>query len=340
MLGVGCTQSNPWFFTVPQDGSSGGEASSGGSTAVVDAEGSSGAAETSGPALPGSAADPAMTTSEPGSSSSGEPPLTGESGETSEGADGSSESTSGETTTAGESEGGESTTDGGPCMDVCDTPNCGSCPPTNMVDVDSFKMDAFEVSNAQYQAFLAAKVAPETQKPECAGNTDFTPGVWPPADDDPQVPVVEVDWCDAYAFCAWSKKRLCGKIGGGPVAIGDLINPLKSQWYRACSGGVGNLFPYGPVYETGVCNGMDAGEGKALPVGSMPQCQGSVPGLYDLSGNVFEWVDSCEGPEPQANCLRRGGSFFSVPEAMQCNLKSVRKRDDRDSYVGFRCCGE
>lgn len=341
VLCAACTRSNPWFYTVPEDGSTGGESSVGESSGAAESTGSaSSEAASTGPGLPESTSgtDPAGSTTEHGSSSDEPPAMTSE---------GSTETTSGESTsgesTGGESTSGESTGDASTgesaCMGQCDSPGCGVCPDADMVDVDGFMMDATEVTQGQYAGFLAANVAPEMQGLACAWNSDFTPEVWPPIKDDPLLPVVNVDWCDAQAYCTWAKKRLCGKIGGGTVAIADVVNPTKSQWYRACSGGIDNIYPYSGAYKAEACNGMDAGKGGAVQVGSMPQCEGSVLGLFDLSGNVFEWVDSCESTEPGAQCLRRGGSFFSDAVTLQCNLKSVRPRSDRDTYVGFRCCG-
>ena len=47
----------------------------------------------------------------------------------------------------------------------------------------------------------------------CAWNTDFTPSAaWPPAPTQANHPVVWVDWCDAFAYCAGAGKRLCGPL--------------------------------------------------------------------------------------------------------------------------------
>lgn len=83
------------------------------------------------------------------------------------------------------------------------------------VDVGTYCVDSTEVTGRQYLEFLAAKAGDTSGQPvDCSWNTTFEPA----ADIDPnEYPVAFVDWCDALAYCTWAGKRLCGKIGGGPL---------------------------------------------------------------------------------------------------------------------------
>lgn len=195
-------------------------------------------------------------------------------------------------------------------------------------------MDATEVSNAQYAQFLAASPATSGQLPECAWNTSYVPALSWPATGKDEYPVVYVDWCDAYAYCKWAQKRLCGKIGGGTNAYDEHALATRSQWYNACSAGGTKTYPYGSTYSGTACNGDENGVGATLPAGSKLTCEGGYPGLFDLSGNVREWEDSCSG----ATCRLRGGSFEYGTTYLACGLSNYDDRDDNSGYVGFRCC--
>ena len=229
-----------------------------------------------------------------------------------------------------------STGPAGPCVDICGTPGCGDCPTDPMVDFGGFAIDARETRNSEYQQFLAAAQSPALQPPACAWNDDYTPTTWPVVGD--QLPVVNIDWCDARAYCAWAGKRLCGAIDGGPADIAQFVDPTSNQWYRACSNGDGRGYPYGFLYNPLACNGAAALIGHPIDVGSRPSCEAPIAGIFDLSGNVWEWVDTCDSDQPEANCARRGGSFFSIADDLRCNLLSTRPRATTSGYVGLRCC--
>lgn len=155
-----------------------------------------------------------------------------------------------------------------------------------------------------------------------------------------------MDWCDAYAYCVGVGKRLCGKIGGGANAHADYANASTSQWYNACvSGSAGYTYPYGNTYSAKTCNGYDYwGSGKytTTPVGSFAGCQApgatAYTGVYDLSGNVLEWEDSCDSIEQTANCRLRGGSFNGRSNELVCGFDINGYRNDAGVTFGFRCC--
>jgi formylglycine-generating enzyme required for sulfatase activity len=223
------------------------------------------------------------------------------------------------------------------------TDSAASCPGTagpTGVRVGTFCIDATEVTSSQYAMFLA--VNPQPLPSPCAFNTDYTPTVWPPVHGINDEPVVNVNWCDAYAFCGWAGKRLCGKIGGGPVLPALDADPMSDQWFYACShGGDGtHSFPYGGSYVPGTCNDPQRGAGGVLPVASLSNCIGGYPGIYDMAGNVYEWEDSCSGTTGASDsCDARGGSFLDPPgsgEVCSSNNPPTRSFDDVD--IGFRCC--
>lgn len=342
MLSFACTRSNPYFHVLPEDGSTGGESTSDATTAEPPAGTST--AESGGSQETTQAVDPDDSGESSSSGTSGSP--IAETTDTSSSSDPSAETTTSTTTTTGDEEttttGDESTTGDSPCTGVCGTPGCGTCPDVAMIPFDGFKIDALETTNADYQEFLEAKVPTAIQGPSCGWNADYTPPeAWPYPAEMSQHPVVFVDWCDARAYCAWAGKRLCGKIGGEATGFDwpSTIAP-NNMWYRACSGGIGNDYAYGEIFKPQWCNTAETPFDAPVAVGSLPMCEGSADGLFDMTGNVFEWVDSCASEADGAECQRRGGSYFSSGINMQCNLQSSRERTLPEAYVGIRCCAD
>jgi len=317
VIGGGCTKLNPTFPLDPDPADTRGTQTASSSTGAAL---TSGGPETSGTAGPttehSSTTVPAATT---GVSTTTEPGTTLEPG-----------TTEPDTTAA--------TTGEPACLGVCGTPGCSACPEGPTVDLGEFSIDAREVSGEAYALFLADDVALDSQPPMCAWNTTFVPSEWPPSK--LTLPVVWVDWCDAFAYCRWAGKRLCGKIAGGPA---DFTKPTlpSDQWYAACAGPSQWIYPYGPTFNVDACNSGFDGMPGLVPSGGFPDCQGSPPGLYDMSGNVWEWVDACDGDGMESQCLRRGGSFYTdLEKDLRCDLQSYRPRTTALDHVGLRCCSK
>lgn len=208
----------------------------------------------------------------------------------------------------------------------------------------TYGIDATEVTRAQYAKFVLEKEGDASgQPPECAWNASYVSCCdWPPVDRQ-DYPVTCVDWCDAYAYCKWAGKRLCGRIGGGANDLGDYANTSLSQWYNACSSGGVNEYPHGNSYQSTTCNGGDAGKGGPVSVGTMTDCKSSASGyggVYDLSGNVWEWEDSCTASTGSGDtCRRRGGSFqYLVTDDLRCGFDDDINRGAQHDDIGFRCC--
>ncbi len=242
--------------------------------------------------------------------------------------------------------------------DYCSDSNSQCNPATGAC----FKLviDPTEVTRAQYAAFVAAGGV--TQVPGCASfNTSLAPDSACMAqstvcsgsncDSHPQVCV---DWCDAYSYCDKLGKRLCGRIGGGMNPFDRYADPGSSQWMNACS--AGGQYQYGPGdrVESGpqFCNYVGTQLGTTYSVGTHAGCGSPSPTydtIFDMSGNVAEWEDSCEKPIDPINlvtqadaCRTRGGSFASALAALSCDSvpASALRRDSVSSEVGFRCCAK
>lgn len=162
---------------------------------------------------------------------------------------------------------------------------------------------------------------------------------------DPDAPVNCVDWCDAAAYCIAQNKRLCGKIGGDPfpavtdTAVEDnVVEPSLDEWTFACGGPEGQVFPYGNIRKSGMCNDNSS----VLPSTSNMQCEGRVPGLFDMVGNLNEWEAACSSDGASAVCAVRGGAYRSG-DANGCHAKHgnpLPPRLDRYDDVGIRCCAD
>ena len=198
------------------------------------------------------------------------------------------------------------------------------------------------------------------------------------------LPVHYVDWCDAQAYCSWAKKRLCANIPSGvaakptPVTPGNDNNSAGADaWYNACSAQGQKTYPYGAIpYDAARCNGDGVGavgaptqidvrslgfgyaaneddglyqvavSDKAGNIGSADHkaCQGGSVGVYQMSGNVAEWEDSCDNATATSPCRVRGGSYKdnNAEAALRCDaIRSVARMPttkDEVKDVGIRCC--
>jgi sulfatase modifying factor 1 len=221
----------------------------------------------------------------------------------------------------------------------CSTSVPGICvrPP---VSAGGVSIDATEVTRGEYYQFAKVKSGGASGLPSSCSWWGVALGP-EPAMKDYDYPVGDADWCSAYAYCQWAGRRLCGKIGGGAVAAyGDQADPTKSQWVHACEGPSSFAYPYGEDYVDNRCNGPHA-QSAVSAVATHPQCVGGYPGLYDMSGNVAEWLDSCDGTTANAQCAIQGGDFSQlvIPAQMSLRCDSTFYGVRSSASAGFRCCG-
>ncbi|MEC9464718.1 MAG: SUMF1/EgtB/PvdO family nonheme iron enzyme [Myxococcota bacterium] len=146
------------------------------------------------------------------------------------------------------------------------------------------------------------------------------------------IPSANITWYQARRACQNSNKTLCS------------LNP---DWQRTCDNDQGSAYPYGETYVQGRCNGGFAGDppsGPTYVTGAMSQChgQGFASSVYDMSGNVAEWTDSCYPNPNNANgpyvCRQAGGAHTHIMSELACNQPKSVDNTTSDDLGGFRCC--
>lgn len=240
-----------------------------------------------------------------------------------------------------------------PSLPDCSDGDCGSpaeecgpeqpwvpgAPPisSGMIDMGDYWIDAGEVEVGAYRAFLSSSATP-AMPAACEWKSDNVPEGWDEQLED-SLPVVGVDWCDAWAYCHVQGKRMCGAIGGQAASLED-HDASNNEWFQACGGPEGFTYPYGDNYSPKACNGADLGLDAPLRPGALSECRGNK-GLYDMSGNVWEWTNACSADSGAADqCRRRGGSYFSDAHVLRCALNGSRSRNHRSVSTGIRCCSD
>jgi formylglycine-generating enzyme required for sulfatase activity len=179
--------------------------------------------------------------------------------------------------------------------------------PAQTVDVGEFWIDQYEVTNARYAEFLAKSGGlPPAGWPEGAvpaGQSDF--------------PVEGVTWDQAAAFCAGANKRL----------------PTEAEWEAAARGSEGRLYPWGNDEHS-----VELPDGKTYGIGRMPANR-SASGVYDMAGNVWEWVGDTYAPVPNGHKVLRGGGYGFLKD-MAYRLHGDPNVRTMFAMAGIRCAAD
>ncbi|MGQ0809982.1 MAG: formylglycine-generating enzyme family protein [Nitrospiraceae bacterium] len=200
--------------------------------------------------------------------------------------------------------------------------------PRHQVWLDRYWMDMYEVTTEQYAAFLTTV---KRQQPWQWEMVDLS--------QHGDRPVIGVDWDDATAYCGWAGKRL----------------PTEAEWEKAARGTDERLYPWGNQVPTSLLANFALGARFSyslvlIPVGHYKQAA-SPYGLYDMAGNVWEWVRDWYGavyyeanhernpPGPEDGQFRvvRGGSWSDLPKYLLTYGRFKLPPSTRNSYTGFRC---
>ncbi len=194
--------------------------------------------------------------------------------------------------------------------------------PVRQIFVSAFYLDEHEVTNQAYLTFVRA-------------TRHAAPYNWPqgklPAGKE-ELPVVDVSWADANAYCRWAGKRL----------------PTEAEWEGASRGLLeGRKYPWGDESPSKSNSHFDSLDGPR-PVRQFPP---NYFGLYDMAGNAWEWCSDWygkdyyqsapardpQGPDTGLYRVLRGGSWADEPKFLTCANRSWARAAERSPNIGFRC---
>jgi len=224
--------------------------------------------------------------------------------------------------------------------------------PVHTVILDAFQMSKYEITQAQYQGVIGT-------------NPSFFTG-------DNNRPVEQVSWYAAVAFCN-KLSALAGldscytrvdipDEGGDEEAGGEEEElwecdfskngfrlPTEAEWEYACRAGTVTEYYTGDEESALEIAGWyeENSGGATYPSG---QKEPNAWGLYDMSGNVWEWChDWCEagyysespasnprGPETGITSIRRGGSWFTNELSCRSSNRGNAPPDCKSPTIGFR----
>jgi formylglycine-generating enzyme required for sulfatase activity len=238
----------------------------------------------------------------------------------------------------------------------CDITMGEDSAPVHNVTIDPFMMEVTEVTYRQYMAFLNS-IGPRSHLNACEGqpciktraedpnsNVIFDSANYRVLDAIQDFPVTAVTWYGAKAYCEAIGRRL----------------PTEAEWERAARGPENSLYPWGNTFSTDLAKTSrprpeDPSLAGATQVGSYGI---GAWGLYDMAGNVAEWVSDWyspsyynqlqqsgealnpQGPPAGTEKAVRGGSWDTVPFFARGIHRQSFAPADGTLWLGFRCAAD
>lgn len=183
--------------------------------------------------------------------------------------------------------------------------------PIHEVFLDSFYVDIIEVTQKEYEKVMG-----------------FNPSKYIGVD----LPVESLDWFEANDYCQKLGKRL----------------PTEAEWEKAIRGNAKTKFFWGNKMNDKFSWFKGNSGGKTHAVGTrIPNSYG----IYDMSGNVWEWVNDWydknyyknspysnpQGPKSGKFKVQRGGSWSNIADYHASSYRMVYGPEGKDEFNGFRC---
>ena len=163
-------------------------------------------------------------------------------------------------------------------------------------------------------------------------------------------PVVGVSWYEASVYAAWLTELLrrhrAGEelerayrdlIAGLPEPVAIVRLPTDEEWAAAAGGAQGDRYPWGQDWDEGRANTGEGGVRGTTPVAMYPSGR-SPDGVWDMGGNVWEWVASWYDEGRQFRALR-GGAWGGDRRYARVGVRDGDSPGRSDSSVGFRLVG-
>ncbi|MBI5609722.1 MAG: SUMF1/EgtB/PvdO family nonheme iron enzyme [Deltaproteobacteria bacterium] len=199
--------------------------------------------------------------------------------------------------------------------------------PVHSVKLSAFFIDQAEVTVAAYQQCMidGACTAPGTGDKVTMGDKMKS-----------GYPVNFVDRGQAAAFCKHVSKRLC----------------TEAEWEFAARGQFGYAYPWGDTLPGDLCQFANSKGCQDGPAATGTYFKGDSPfGVWDMAGNVAEWVADLYGPYKAGPTVTnptgpaggpgfvvRGGHWGSEADALRATARDNQGGSTQSAHIGFRCC--
>jgi formylglycine-generating enzyme required for sulfatase activity len=206
--------------------------------------------------------------------------------------------------------------------------------PLHMVNLDTYYIDKYEVTNANYKACVDAGICrlpaqfDSQTHASYFGNSQFD-----------NYPVIYVDWNMSKAYCEWRGTRL----------------PTEAEWEKAARGTDGRTYPWGNTENNCEKANHMGCVGDTSRVGSY-EAGKSPYGVYDMVGNIWEWMADFYdasyygllpqnvldplGPNNGETHAMRGTSWHPYDYEVKVTRRGNRFPTELSNIFGFRCASD